>query len=89
MTAILFVVGCIGFVIVVAWAYAVASVEAGSSGVGLLAMVESAPPSAKETCQPPRWTQKGARKRRIRMPIGKPDSVRPAMRTWPRRRGSA
>ena len=49
MTAILFVIGCAGFAIVIAWAYGIAALEAGSSGVGLLAMVESTPPDAKET----------------------------------------
>lgn len=85
MTAILFVIGCAGFAIVIAWAYGSAGLQAGSSGLGLLAMVESTPPDAKETARPPRW-QDIARKPGARTPPGKPDGVRPATRGWPRRR---
>lgn len=87
MTAILFVIGCVGFAIVIAWAYGAAGLEAGSSGVGLLAMVESTPPDAKGTARPPRWVQDTARKPGPRTPPGKPDGARPATRGWPRRRG--
>jgi hypothetical protein len=87
MTAILFVVGCVGFAIVAAWAYSVAALEFGASGSGLLAMVECAPPDAKSATPPPRWDRRLERKARAGKPLSRPGVARAAMRGRPRTRG--
>jgi hypothetical protein len=86
MTAILFVIGCAGFAIVIAWTYA-ADLDGSASGEGLLAMAENIPPDIKQAPRPPRWRQEVAPKPAGK--LGKPDAARPATRGWPRRRRGA
>jgi hypothetical protein len=87
MTALIFVLGCVAFAVVAAWAYSVAPSDPRSSGEGLLAMVESASPEVKQAAPSPRWRRSAAPKAGARRPFDRATAVRPATRGWPRRRG--